>query len=378
MSSFTQEKRLLSVNTHLGPDLLLLAGFAGQEEMSRLFRYELDLLSEDTSISPKDIVGEAITWTVSHHDKEPRHFNGIVSRFATGALHQRGLRTYRAEVVPWLWFLTRTSNCRIFQNKTTPQIIEELFKEYGFNDFEPALRRSYIPWEYCVQYRESAFNFVSRLLEHEGMFYYFCHEDGKHTLVLGDHKGAYMDCVEKQVDYSAGSLAPNHVAAWERQCEFRSGRWAHTDYNFETPRTKLLTSTNTLIDLPGVEKFEVFDYPGDYRVKSEGEADARIRMEEEEASHDVVAGAGSCCTFTPGGRFTLRNHEIISEAGKGYVLTSVQHSATDTSYGNTGGPSIYRNNFTCIPDKVSFRPSRTTPQPIVHGPADGRRGRPGR
>ena len=164
MALFTQEGRLLSVSTPLGPDVLLLAAFTGQEEMSRLFRYKLDLLSEEEAISPKDIVGKGITWTVTHQDKEPRHFHGIVRRFAAGALHQQGLRTYRAEVVPWLWFLTRTSNCRIFQNMTTPQILESLFREYGFKDFEPALKRSYVPWEFCVQYRESAFHFISRLM----------------------------------------------------------------------------------------------------------------------------------------------------------------------------------------------------------------------
>lgn len=363
-----QESRLLAVSTPLGEDVLLLTGFSGREELSRPFTYELEFLSEEEAIAPKDIVGKAITWSVNHQDKEPRHFHGIVRRFVAGALHLHGLRTYRAEVVPWLWFLTRTTNCRIFQNKTSPQIIEILFKEYGFKDYEPALKRSYPPWEYCVQYRESAFAFISRLMEHEGIFYYFRHEEDKHTLVLADHKGAYKDCVENQVEYSAGSLAPNHIDTWEHQCEFRTGRWAHTDYNFETPSTNLLTSTNTLMKLPGVGKFEVFDYPGDYRVKGEGEADVKVRMEEEEAGHDVVVGAGNCCTFTPGGKFTLQSHDTASEAGKSYVLTSVEHMATDASYGQNGEVSTYRNRFTCIPDTVTFRPARVTPQPVVHGP----------
>ena len=124
----------------------------------------------------------------------------------------RQLRTYRAEVVPWPWFLTRTTDCRIFQNQSTPDIIETIFEDFGFTDFALELKGSYPKREYCVQYRETAFNFVSRLMEHEGIFYFFRHEDGKHTLVLADAVSAYAECPESPVEYSPGSLAPNHVA----------------------------------------------------------------------------------------------------------------------------------------------------------------------
>jgi type VI secretion system secreted protein VgrG len=369
MAFLNEATRLLSAATPLGADVLLLTRFSGQEAMSRLFTYHLDMISEDQNISPKDIVGRAVSWAVQPQVAEPRYFHGVVSRFAAAGHHLQNLRTYRLEVVPTLWLLTRTANCRIFQQKTTPDIIKTVFGDYGLTDFEMKLQRSYPTWEYCVQYRETAFNFVSRLMEHEGIFYYFRHEKGKHTLVLADHKGAYKDCPENQVQYTAGSLVPSHINGWEHQYEFRPGKWAQTDYNFQTPSANLLTTTKTVIAQPGMDKFEIFDYPGEYPDKGAGQDDTKVRMEEEEAAYEVATGSGGCCTFSPGGKFTLTNaHEVSAESGKPYVLTSVQHHARDTSYDNNDQPAEYGNSFTCIPAAVVFRPARLTRKPVVQGP----------
>src|SRR5262249_24955317 len=184
----------------------------------------------------------------------------------------------------------------------------------GFSDYEVSLG-SYPRREYCVQYRETAFNFISRLMEREGIFYSFRHEDGKHTMVLADSKASYRDVPESPVQYSSGSLAPNHVVNWERHYEFRSGKWTQTDYNFEMPSTSLLTSTPTILDLPAAKKFEVFDYPGEYETARSGNPLTKVRMEEEETSFDVVSGSSQCCSFTPCGKFELQGHDIESEDG---------------------------------------------------------------
>jgi type VI secretion system secreted protein VgrG len=366
MPNVTQDNRLLAVDTSLGKDVLLLQSFSGEEHLSRLFQYELVVLSERETIAPADLVGKKIGWTVSHVDKEPRHFHGILRRLTAGARDARGQRTYRLEVVPWFWFLTRTSNCRIFQAKTTPQIIETVFKEVGFSDFQLKLRGTYSAWEYCVQYRETAFNFVSRLMEHEGIFYYFLHEAGKHTLVLADSLAVFQEVPESPVRYNPGTLTANHVATWDHQYEYRSGKWTHTDYNFETPSLGLVTSATTLLALPDLNKFELFDYPGIYGVKGHGESIGKIRMEEAEAPFDVAYGSSSCCTFTPGGKFKLEDHAVGAENGE-YALTSVRHEAVDTSYGGSAGGSKYQNQFSCMPAKVVYRPPRATAKPIVHG-----------
>jgi len=366
MPSYTQGARTLSVTSPLGADVLLLQSFSGTESISRLFSYQLDLASQNEAITPQDIVGKDVTWSVSRIDKGPRYFNGFVCRFIASAVNRRGLRTYRAEVVPWPWFLTRTANCRIFQNLTTREIIETIFGDFGFSDYEFDLKGSYPKREYCVQYRETAFNFISRLLEHEGIFYFFRHEDGKHTLVMADFSSAYQDCPEGLVSYSPGSLTPNHVSSWEHHYEFRSGKWTRTDYNFETPSTSLLTTSKTIIDLPDAPRYEIFDYPGEYVVKGNGDPVTKVRMEEEEAGYNTVNAASQCPTFTPCGKFTLQKHDVEGENGD-YMITSIRHAATEASYGSTSTGATYSNVFICIPAAVTFRPPRATPKPMVQG-----------
>jgi type VI secretion system secreted protein VgrG len=368
MATYTQANRVLIATTPLGKDVLLLTAFQGREELSRPFQYVLEFVSEKPDIDAKAIVGKPVSWMVQPINGTPRHFSGVVSRFSAGGQSSRSLRQYRAEVVPWLWLLTRGADCRIFQKKTVPQVIEQVFKDLGFADFKPVLKGSYPQLEYCVQYRETHFDFVSRLMEEAGIFYFFQHEAGKHTLILADAKSAYVDCPEKSVEYSNSGIAPRRIHSWEHQYEFRTGKWAQTDYNFETPSTSLVTKADTLAKVGGNDKFEVFDYPGRYGKKADGEPLTKIRMEEAEAGYDTVQGQSTCNTFTPGGKFTLTGHEYAAEK-KGYVITSIMHSGVEESYvTGPGGKQLYDNKFTCIPDSVTFRPPRVTPRPFVHGP----------
>jgi type VI secretion system secreted protein VgrG len=368
-----QATRLLNLQTPLGDNELVLTSFSGREEMSRLFRFQLDMISDNAAVAAADIVGKNVTFSVAKQDDSPRFFNGFVSRFFAGDEDGEGRREYRAEVVPWLWFLTRTTDCRIFQDMKSTEIIEQIFQDLGFSDFEIQAKGNHPKREYCVQYRESDFNFVSRLMEEEGIFYYFVHEDGKHTLKIADAKNAYVDCEEKEVIYpkNRGSEAvQDHILSWEHRYEFRTGKVAHTDFNFKTPSTSLMTSEKTVMKLPGVSKYEFYDYPGLYGTTGDGLPLAKIRMEEEEAEHDVVDATSLCKTFTPGGKFTLQEHVSSSEEGKKFVVTSIEHIAHEPHGYETGTPEgpEYRNRFTCIPDSVTFRPARSTPKPFVRGP----------
>lgn len=367
----TQQTRALKLKTPLGDDALLLTGFRGNEELSRLFRFELEMISENDNVQATDVVGKNVTFSIATADGAPRFFNGFVTHFGSGDERQ-GRRTYRAEVVPWLWFLSQTSDCRIFQNKSVPQIIEQLFGDLGFSDYELNVQQTHDPREYCVQYRESDFDFASRLMEEEGIFYYFRHEDGKHTLVIADHKGAYYDCQEKSVEFppSLGSGAQtDHITSWVHEFSFRPGRWAQTDYNFTTPSTSLMSQSKTVLRMPGMDKYEVYDYPGAFLEKGAGGALTKLRMEEVESAHDIVHGASQCKSFTPGGRFTIGAHPSSDEEGKAYVVRTVGHEAYETVAYETDAaiPFEYSNQFTCIPDSVVFRAPRKTTKPIVHG-----------
>src|SRR5271165_1953070 len=369
---YTQENRLIAIDTSLGKDVLLLQGFTGREGISRLFSFHLDLASQKDSISFTNIVGQSVTIRITQPDNTPRYINGCVSRFAQSSA-ETGLFRYQMEVVPWLWFLTRIADCRIFQEKTIPKIIEEVFKSRGFSDFKLSLTANYDQREYCVQYRETDFNFVSRLMEQYGIFYFFEHQDGKHTLVLADSASAHQTCPKQAIAHyglSAGTLtAEDVVTGWQMEQELRTGKYALNDYNFETPSSNLLADEPTVVSVGGNSKFEIYDYPGEYVNKSQGNAFAGVRMQEEEADHLVATGSSVCRAFTSGYKFTLADH-YRKDMNDSYVLTEVQHVATvgsSYSLADHGAGEHYSNHFTCIPADTPFRPARITPKPFVQG-----------
>ena len=188
----TQAKRWIVVDSPLGEDTLIPTFFEGDETISRLFTYRLELISNMTSIAPESILGKEITIHLRRPDGKTRIFHGRINRFGAGPMWSHGYRHYQAEVVPWTWFLTRTTDCRIFEDEKVPDIIEKIFKDLGFSDFDLSGvdKGKHPKREYCVQYRETDFNFVSRLMEEEGMYYFFKHEQGKHTMMIADKTSA--------------------------------------------------------------------------------------------------------------------------------------------------------------------------------------------
>jgi type VI secretion system secreted protein VgrG len=187
---FTHEERQVQLFTSLGDDVLYLDRFHGREELSRLFRFDLGLWSEDLEIDFDEIVGRPLTVAVDRVGAGPRFFNGFVSHFEH-VMDLGDVAYYKAEVVPWLWFLTRTADCRIFQEMSAPDIVLEIIKEHGFTDFEVNFSETYEPLEYCTQYRETDFNFVSRLMEEFGIHYHFRHEADRHVMKIGDSLNSY-------------------------------------------------------------------------------------------------------------------------------------------------------------------------------------------
>jgi len=370
MPLYTQDDYLISVKTPLGKDVLYLKSFHGEESVSHLFHFSLELLSDESEIDPKKIVGKSLTVSVRFPDGTERFFNGIVNRFAYVGTGDR-FSGYRAEVVPELWLLTRTADCKIFQEKKIPDILKAVFESAGFTNFDLGkLTGNYDPLEYCVQYSETDFNFVSRLMEQYGIFYFFKHEDGKHTMVVADSVSAYEDCDENEVTLRrniAGHL--DLLTQWQHQVEFCPGKYAHTDYNFEKPKSSLDSDTQTTVELDKVKDYEIFDYPGEYTEKAAGDNLVRQRMEQVEVAHDVASGSSICRSFRPGGKFRVKEHISKAESGKSYVITSIVHSAgiDELSGDHTAQQFTFSNSFQCVPDSVVLRPDRTTPKPIIQG-----------
>jgi type VI secretion system secreted protein VgrG len=365
-----QDGRFLKVTTPLGPDAVLLASFRGKEELSRLFEFELDLLSSDGAVDPTRLIGKSIEFELAPKARDRRFFNGIVCRLVYGGLDSSGLRLYRATLVPWLWLLTKRSDCRVFQEKSVLDIVQEVFDDAGFHDFNVSgVTGTYPPYEYCVQYRESDFEFVSRLLEEEGIFYYFTFEEKRHVLNLADSKAAYKDCPRKLLEFTESAPSPDQVSRWEHGFEFVAGKWSHADFDFTKPKSSILTDSPTVVPLPGLGTYERFEYPGGFVEKKHGESKVRSRMEEEEGHYDVVEGSGGCEVFSLAGMFQLERHPFASEESGPYVLVSLTHHATEASFSQSGGGSTgYGNDFRCIPSSVLFRPRRSTPRPRMMGP----------
>ena len=374
MGTNTQEGGLFKIDTPLGEDVLLLRGFRGTEGISRLFNFQLDLLSEDPSIAFPDIIGKNVTISLKQPDQSYRYINGIISRFGQEATEEQ-FTSYTAEMVPWLWLLTRNSDCRIFKGKTVPEIIAQVFDDLGFNDFADSLQSSYEPREYCAQFRESSFNFVSRLMEQCGIFYFFKHEKGRHTLVLADSPTAHHPCPgQSSARYGRISGGPQQdvITGWRIEQELHAGKYSHTDYNFQTSTTGLMASEPTVHEVGGNSKLEVYDYPGEHLSKGGGQSLAKIRMEEIEAGHLVAEGTSQCRMFISGCKFTLEEHPR-PDMNTDYVLTEIEHTARTDAYGtqrSVEGES-YSNTFSCIPLSVPFRPPRVTPRPAHHSLATG-------
>jgi type VI secretion system secreted protein VgrG len=377
VAEYKQDLRPIQVFTPLGEDALLLQRFDGHEGISSLFQFNLYMHSENRSISFDSIVGKKATIKIILRDGKERYINGLISSFSQagstmmeGGTNPKMLFHYNATLVPWFWMLTRTTDCRIFQNQKVPDIIKTIFQEYGFNDFDlNRLQGNYDPREYCVQYRETSFNFVSRLMEEEGICYFFEHKEDKHILVLGDAPSVFKPSpLHPSVSYKTitGLDEDNDVITeFHIGQEVRPGKYTVNDFNFELPKVNLTSNVSG----KDARKFEVYDYPGEYKTKGEGERIAGIRMQEEETPVTVANGSSICRGFTPGFTFGLKDH-YRRDLNKSYVITSVYHTCDlGVTYRSEGGGEdfLYVNQFELLPHPTAYRPTRVTPIPIVYG-----------
>lgn len=342
-----------SVTTGAGKDVFRLRALWGEERISGLFRYDLELESDDGAVDFSKVVGKPGVVTLTFPESGKRHFHGIVTRIRQGPTDP-GRTRYLAELRPWLWLLTQSSECRIFQDMSVPEILEKVFQGAGQNDFKKSLKGTYAKREYCVQYRETAFEFVSRLMEEEGIFYFFEHADSAHKLVLADDASAHADCPTlNTVRYRLSSTTNQEMdVVWECQVEknLTSDAYALDDFSFETPSTDLEAKA-------GSGKLARYDYPGGFTKKADGEKLAKVRLAAHEGMQDLMGGLAFSPSFCAGYKFTLSGHPR-ADFNKAYTLRAVEHEVTQ---------DVYRNTFVALPSDVVFRPPRATPKPVIPG-----------
>ncbi len=356
----------------LSPDQLLVKDATVREELGRMSAIQIDLLSPDEDLALDDMLGQGIALELALPGDQSRFFHGIVAECSqTGRLGRYA--TYSAQVVPWLWFLTRTSDCRIFQQKSIPDIIKFVFREHGTSDFEDALSGSYAPRDYCVQYMETDFNFVSRLMEEEGIYYFFRHEKDKHTLVLCDSTSAHSvtpGCAS--VSYFPPSenvvREDDHVSGWLLSHSMQSGKLTHTDFDFTKPRTSLLAQSAMPGSYPKSDA-ELFEYPGGYSAVSDGSRYAQRRLESIQHQHARVSGSGNVRALAVGGLFSLEGYPREDQNQEYLVVSAIHHLAgSDYESGVSHHAEDVTVHFDAIPSQQPYRTPLTTWKARVAGP----------
>jgi len=377
--NITQGQSFLEVSIPSSQHQFTLTQLSGTENISSLFEFTLLLFltEHNINIQETELIGKPISFQINDEkNRQPRYFNGVICSFDADYSSLHGIKEYSINAVPWLWFLTKTADCQIFQNKSPTEIIDKIFKDFGFSDYDlSAVTNSgkQNKRNYCVQYRETTFNFISRLMEEEGIFYYFKHTKDNHQLILSDQSSTCKQCNTEKVIYSSSSRSDNHLTSWNRRYNFYSNKIAQTDYNFETPSTKLLTQENSKTSHTQ-HAYELFDYPGNYPDIGSGKILAKYRIEEEQLDYCHIKGKGNYCNFVPGTKFTLNEHGYKDELGD-YLITEVKHYARDMTHaaGQTQGThdsqsQTYENSFFCISADTVYRPKQITPKPFVRGP----------
>ncbi len=343
--------QLLTISTPLGDDKFQVVNLSGEDQLSGLFFYRVELTSQDEAIDFTQLIGQSATVYLELGGDTYRNINGIVTRVTQLGTDADDNTTYVAEMRPWFWKLTKSADCRIYQAKTVIEIITGLFDELGFTDYKNSTTGTFVAREYTVQYRETAFNFLSRLMEDEGIFYYFEHEDGKHTLVLADDSDAYPDCTVAEVEFNpTDSPFEDEIYKCTLEQEITTGKYKMDDFHFETSETDLLVTAEG-------EGMSWYDYPGGFTTTDGGTAIANRRLAAIEAAGKVLRGKSTVKTFGSGYKFTLTQH-LRTSMNVAYVLRRVSMRCDQQKYTDT---------FEAIPADTVFRPPAVTPRPVVHG-----------
>jgi type VI secretion system secreted protein VgrG len=370
---YTQANRLASITTPLGTDKLLFKSMTGVERLGRPFEYELLLLSTDPDIDYKSIVGKSVTVKVqSPFANVTRYFNGVVRSFAQ-VNYSKDLSQYMAVMVPQFWFSSLTADCRIFQNKPVKDILSTIIKtDGGVSDYRDSASSTTATREYCVQYRETDFDFASRLMEEEGAYYFFEHKDGKHIFVLSDspaaHSAATGAATVPFVTAQTPGAERQGMYSWGVRYEAKPGTYVLADYDFKNPNNVLRSNELVSRNHTGSEG-EIFDYPGMFERSADGDRLAKVRLHERQARHEVYSGDTTAITLAPGTKFSLSDHPKSSYNGE-YLVIENEITIENTPYraGKEEAPDTkIRSRVMAIPSSQTFRPARVTPRPNLRG-----------
>jgi type VI secretion system secreted protein VgrG len=352
----------VTITTPLSDSLHVVA-FSGTEALSDTFLWEVELSCANASVDFTQIVGQPVALTVTLPSGDSQFFHGVVTAFRQGGQDSTGSVTYFARVEPWFALLRMNVQQQIFQNKTALDIIKAVFGALSLSDFKDSTTGTYTPREYCVQYGETTFDFLSRLMESEGIFYFFTHTATAHTLVLADDASAYTPVPGSATLQFAPTERP-----WEQIDAVTSGHLEQRlvpvqvsadDFNFVTPTTDLYSTTSGTGGGKYSTALSIYQYPGIFQAQADGETATGLTLTSLEAEQQMFSGITASRAFHAGGKFTLAGH-YRADANTEYVLRSVQHSYAAAN-------NRYSCTFRAFPSANTFRPPQGTPPAIIRG-----------
>lgn len=378
-NDFIQATRNLRVVSPLGTDQLLPERVTITEGVSSLFDIRLSVRAKREVIQPEDLIGRLMDISIEVQQSEDggdgvrRPFNGLVTSLQEGPPITRGLRSYSMVLKPQMWLLSQRSDCRIWMDKTSIDIVETLFSEHGI----PAPDVSGVvttppPQHYSVQWSETDLDYLTRRFEEDGLFYWFSHENGSHRLHVADGANSWAGPSpsaqgEGRVRLAQGSTDRNHISEWMKHYAYIPGQRAGADWNFETPQIVPGTTTPSLVQMPGAMKRELYEYPARIASVSEAERAQKLRMQASEADHNRVVGRSTSRILEAGRRFTPYEVAHPEHVYEEHVIIRATHVAVDPSYETNMDQPEYTNEFEAVPSRVPMTPHRKTERPRIRG-----------
>jgi type VI secretion system secreted protein VgrG len=376
--ALSQDQQQGKLTTPLGENALALSRFSGTEGLSELFEFRVRAVSTQGGLDFASALGKGSTVTLTTQDDKKRYFHGLMTE-ARWAGTEEDLYTYQLVLRPWLWLLTRTSDCKIFAQMSPIAIIKQVFSDRGFSDFRDATTGSPPTLEYCVQYRETDFNFVCRLMEAYGIYYFFEHADGKHTLVLADAKSSHqqvpgLSSLPYDPITDGGRREQQYLDTWSLGRRAQSGVFVLEDYGYKKPSSNLLAQTQ---NHGGYEhdSMEMFDYhygyvdtEGNNLVdKDVGDKFTKYKIEAAQSLDKRRSSKGGAPSLFPGGLVTLERHPQSGENAE-YLITNCSHDFEELTYRSGGGAGLgYVGNYEMTPSDRPFRAPLVTRKPEIVG-----------
>ena len=357
---------MMAISSLLGEDALLLEHLAIDEAINGLFTIEAEVKSQRDDLRAGDLIGSSVDFSLKLKDDGTRWWNGFVTDLHQGSLTTRGTRSYRLTVRPKLWTLSQTSDCRIFRNTTAAQIVETLLGEHGIADVEMRITQNLTPIDYSVQWNETDLAYMLRRMQQMGLFYWFEHSQGRHTMIVADHQSGYRDSSEPEVRFTEGSAAQDHINRWHLRYAYTPGRRTGRDWNFLAMAAPQGEQANFNI-VPGSADKELYEYPGRFDDSWSAEQAMKYRIQATETGFETVDAASTVRTLAPGRRFTPQDVAKPANVFAQQVVTSIRHEATNRTYETNGGLPSYGNTFAVTPATTPATPHRTVPRPQVVG-----------